>query len=169
MATDAEEVRFRTILKCFVAALIKLVGNPYLSATADSGPWAPAFGRPRCALAPFQRERAMSRSASSTTTQRNQLLAALSPADLNLLRPYLTPVALQLRKELEKPNRPIKDVYFIDTGIASVVAVQNGKLVEVGLIGCEGMSGTSVVLGGQSSAHSTDCPVAGDGQHISTA
>ena len=108
----------------------------------------------------------MSRSASSTTTQRNQLLAALSPADLNLLRPYLTPVALQLRKELEKPNRPIKDVYFIDTGIASVVAVQNGKLVEVGLIGCEGMSGTSVVLGGQSSPHSTYLQVAGDGQHI---
>ena len=57
-------------------------------------------------------------SVSSRTKPRNRLLAALSPADLNLLRPYLTPVALQLRKELEKPNRPIKDVYFIDTGIA---------------------------------------------------
>ena len=109
----------------------------------------------------------MSPSVSSRTKPRNRLLAALSPADLNLLRPYLTPVALQLRQELEKPNRPIKDVYFIDTGIASVVAVQNGKLVEVGLIGCEGMSGTSVVLGGQSSPHSTYLQVAGDGQHIS--
>jgi CRP-like cAMP-binding protein len=108
----------------------------------------------------------MSPPAASTTKPRNRLLAALSPADLNLLRPYLTPVPLKLRQELEKPNRPIKDVYFIDTGIASVVAVQNGKLVEVGLIGCEGMSGTSVVLGGQSSPHSTYLQVAGNGQHI---
>ena len=105
--------------------------------------------------------------AASTTKPRNRLLAALSSADLNLLRPYLTPVALKLRQDLEKPNRPIKDVYFIETGIASVVAVQNGKLVEVGLIGCEGMSGTSVVLGGHSSPHSTYLQVAGDGQHIS--
>src|SRR5437762_9866876 len=101
MATGAEGVRFVQTLKCFAAALYKALWEPYLSATADSGPWAPAFGRPRCALAPFQRERAMSRSASSRTTPRNQLLAALSAADLNLLRPYLTPVTLKLRQELE--------------------------------------------------------------------
>jgi hypothetical protein len=94
---------------------------------------------------------------------------ALSSADLNLLRPYLTPVPLKLRQELEKPNRRINDVYFIDAGMVSVVAVQNpAKLVEVGLIGCEGMSGTSAVLGGQSSPHLTYLQVAGDGQHIST-
>jgi hypothetical protein len=58
--------------------------------------------------------------AASTTKPRNRLLAALSPADLNLLRPYLTPVSLKLRQELEKPNRRINDVYFLDAGIASV-------------------------------------------------
>src|SRR5436190_2246390 len=92
MATGAGRgtVPYKTLK--FLSQLRIKVGG---SRTADSGPWAPAFG-PRCALAPFQRERAMSRSASSTTTPGNQLLAALSPADLNLLRPYLTPVALQL-------------------------------------------------------------------------
>jgi len=109
----------------------------------------------------------MSPSVSSRTKPRNRLLAALSPPDLNLLRPYLTPVLLKLRQELEKPNRRINDVYFVEAGIASVVAVQHGKLVEVGLIGCEGMTGTSVVLGGQSSPHSTYLQVAGNGQHIS--
>jgi hypothetical protein len=113
-------------------------------------------------------ERAMSPTpAASTTKPRNRLLAALSPPDLNLLRPHLTPVSLKLRQELERPNRRINDVYFVDAGIASVVAVQNpAKLVEIGLIGCEGMSGTSVVLGGQSSPHSTYLQVAGNGQHI---
>jgi CRP-like cAMP-binding protein len=104
----------------------------------------------------------------STTLPRNRLLAALSSADLNLLQPDLTPVALKLRKDLEKPNRRIDDVYFFDIGIASVVAVQSAaKRVEVGLIGCEGMTGIAVVLGGQSSPHSTYVQVSGDGHRIS--
>jgi CRP-like cAMP-binding protein len=106
--------------------------------------------------------------AQSTSRPRNRLLAALSAADLQLLQPHLTLVTLKLRFELEKPNRRIEDVYFIDAGIASVVAVQRQKeRVEVGLIGLEGMSGTSVVLKSISSPHSTYLQVAGEGQHIS--
>jgi CRP-like cAMP-binding protein len=98
---------------------------------------------------------------------RNQLLAALSQADLRLLRPNLTAVALKLGRDLEKPNQRIDDVYFIDAGIVSVVAVQRQQQrIEVGLIGREGMSGTSVVLGTQSSPHWTYLQVAGEGQHI---
>ena len=105
----------------------------------------------------------------STTLPRNRLLAALSSADLNLLQPDLTPVPLKLRQQLEKPNRRIDDVYFPDIGIASVVAVQrSAQRVEVGLIGCEGMTGTAVVLGGQSSPHATYVQATGDGHRIST-
>jgi CRP-like cAMP-binding protein len=104
----------------------------------------------------------------SATLPRNRLLAALSSADLDLLQRDLSPVPLKLRQELERPNRRIDDVYFLDAGIASVVAVQNGsERIEVGLIGREGMSGTSVVLGGRSSPLSTYMQVRGDGQHIS--
>jgi CRP-like cAMP-binding protein len=95
------------------------------------------------------------------------LLGALSPADLDLLRPDLEPVSLALRQDLEKPNRPIGDVYFPNIGIASVVAVQpKDKRVEVGLIGCEGMSGTAVVLGNDRSPHSTYMQVAGEGHRV---
>jgi CRP-like cAMP-binding protein len=112
---------------------------------------------------------ASSSASPSTTLPRNRLLAALSSADLNLLLRDLTPVPLKLRQDLEKPNRRIDDVYFLDTGIVSVVAVQaNAKRVEIGLIGCEGMTGTAVVLGGQSSPHSTYVQATGDGQRIST-
>jgi CRP-like cAMP-binding protein len=101
---------------------------------------------------------------------RNRLLAALTEADLDLIQPHLEPVSLDLRKDLEKPNRPIGDVYFPDIGIASVVAIQfDDTRVEVGLIGCEGMSGTSVVLGNDRSPHSTYMQVAGDGQRIAAA
>jgi CRP-like cAMP-binding protein len=106
----------------------------------------------------------------SVSRQRNKLLAALSAADLQLLQRHLEPVTLKLRQDLERPNRRIDNVYFIEAGVASVVAVQDRKeRVEVGLIGYEGMSGTSVVLGTQSSPHSTYLQVAGDGQRISAA
>jgi CRP-like cAMP-binding protein len=97
----------------------------------------------------------------------NRLLASLSIADFDLLEPHLEPVALGLRKHLEKPNRRIDAVYFPESGFASVVAVQsNGKEVEVGLIGREGMTGLPIVLGNHRSPHATYIQSAGMGQRI---
>ena len=106
----------------------------------------------------------------SSSPHRNRLLASLSPGDLGLMQRHLEPVSLKLRRDLEKPNRRIDDVYFMDSGIASVVAVQpDATRVEVGLIGCEGMSGTAVVLGNHRSPHATYIQVAGEGQRIAAA
>jgi CRP-like cAMP-binding protein len=74
---------------------------------------------------------------------------------------------MPLLKDLERPNRRIDAIYFMEAGIASVVAVQpDDTKIEVGLIGREGMSGISVVLGGDQSPHSTYMQVAGDGLQI---
>ena len=54
--------------------------------------------------------------------RKNQLLAALSNADLALLQPHLEPVELEVHKVLEQPNKPIKHSYFIERGLASIVA-----------------------------------------------
>ena len=98
---------------------------------------------------------------------RNRLLAALSPADLALLQPHLNSLAVAVRHEIERPNRRIDAVYFMDAGIASVVAVQADKTeVEVGLVGPEGMTGIAVVLGGDQSPHSTYIQFAGEAQRI---
>ena len=103
----------------------------------------------------------------SRSPDRNRLLASLSPADLGLLQPDLEPLTLKLRHVLEKPNKRIEHVYFVDGGIASVIAVQvKERDIKVGLIGCEGMSGTAVVLGDDRSPHSTYIQVAGEGQRI---
>jgi len=103
----------------------------------------------------------------SSSPHRNRLLASLSPGDLGLMQPHLEHVTLKLRHDLEKPNRRIDDVYFMDSGIASVVAVQSNQTrVEVGLVGCEGMTGTSVVLGSDRSPHATYIQVAGEAQRI---
>jgi CRP-like cAMP-binding protein len=103
----------------------------------------------------------------ASSPQRNRLLAALSPGDFALLQPHLQSIPMELRKDLERPNRRIETVYFLDAGIASVVAVQpDDTKIEVGLIGYEGMSGSAVVLGGDQSPHSTYMQVAGEGQRI---
>ena len=101
--------------------------------------------------------------------RKNRLLARLIPKDLDALRPLLQAVDLPLRFELEKPGRRIDSVYFIETGIASMVAIQsNGTRAEVGLIGFEGMSGVSVVLGDHQTPKSIDMQVAGVGHRISS-
>ena len=102
-------------------------------------------------------------------SRRNRLLASLSRDDLDLLQPNLEFVALGLRKDLEKPNKRIDAVYFPESGFASVVAVQsNGKQVEVGLIGREGMTGLPIVLGNHRSPHAVYVQAAGNGQCMSS-
>jgi CRP-like cAMP-binding protein len=98
---------------------------------------------------------------------RNRLLASLSEADFGLLQANLEPVTLELYKALEKPNRRIDHAYFIEAGFASVVGIQAKETkVEVGLIGHEGMTGISIVLGDHRSPDSTYIQVAGHGQRI---
>jgi CRP-like cAMP-binding protein len=97
----------------------------------------------------------------------NGLLASLSAGDHDLLAPHLESATLELRKSLERPNRRIGAAYFPEAGIASVVAIQsNGKRVEVGLIGREGMTGLPIVFGDHRSPHSAYVQVAGQGKCI---
>ena len=94
----------------------------------------------------------------------NKLLSSLSTSDFDLLAPHLEAVTLGLRKMLERPNKRIEAVYFPESGFASVVAIQrSGKQVEVGLIGCEGMTGLPIVLGNHRSPHATYIQAAGMG------
>lgn len=98
----------------------------------------------------------------------NRLLGALSSVDLAILTPHLQPVALPLRYDLERSQRRIENVYFMEAGIASVVAQQGDQTeVEVGLIGFEGMSGIAVLLGADQTPQATYMQVAGEGRKIS--
>jgi CRP-like cAMP-binding protein len=98
----------------------------------------------------------------------NRLLSRLSPADFGLLEPHLEAVDLPVRKQLEARNKRVVNVYFLESGIASVVANGAGeRSIEVGIIGREGMSGLSVVMGNNDRApHETYVQLAGNGQRI---
>src|SRR4051812_33479480 len=85
----------------------------------------------------------------------NRFLRSLSEADLSLLAPALEEVDLVLRQDLERPNKTIDHIHFLQSGIASVVANGNGTISEIGIIGCEGMTGHAVLLGVDQSPYST--------------
>ena len=97
---------------------------------------------------------------------KNRILSRLSAADMALLQPDLEPVELPLRHVLEVPSKPIRHSYFIEYGLASIIAVNGPKRLEVGLIGCEGVTGLSIVLGNDSSPNETFMQVAGNGIRI---
>jgi CRP-like cAMP-binding protein len=101
----------------------------------------------------------------------NHLLSNLSRQDFALLEPHLEPIDLPVRKVLEKRKRRIDHVYFIDAGFASVVANGSKKpSIEVGIIGREGMTGLSIVMGGvERAANETYMQAAGAGQQMPAA
>src|SRR5205814_2332738 len=100
----------------------------------------------------------------------NRILSRLSRQDLALLEPHLEAVDLPVRKPLEARRKRIDQVYFIEAGFASVVANGTSKpSIEVGIIGREGMTGLSVVMGHDRAQHATYIQVAGKGLRISAA
>jgi len=99
----------------------------------------------------------------------NRLLRSLTASDLASVSPRLKPVDLPLRFDLERPNKPIEHVYFLETGLASMVARGPRKRqLEVGMMGREGMTGQVVVLGDDRSPHSTFMQMAGNGHRIAS-
>ena len=84
---------------------------------------------------------------------RNRLLNTFAPADLALLRPHLRPVKFEQRQEMEAPELPIRHAYFMDEGIASVVAGAGSARAEIGMIGREGVTALAVVMGNHKSPH----------------
>jgi CRP-like cAMP-binding protein len=93
---------------------------------------------------------------------RNQLLQALHHDDFARLRPHLELISLAVHDVLVPPGIKFDFVYFIESGIGSVVATgADGKQIELGHIGREGLAGRSIVLGVDNTPDKTFVQVAG--------
>ena len=107
---------------------------------------------------------------SSRADVRNRLLAKLSPEDWALVAPHLEMVVLKERQVVEVPHKPITHVYFMETGVVSVVAVnEEDHRIEVGVIGREGMTGVSLVMGDDRAQHSAYLQIGGNGRRMPAA
>jgi CRP-like cAMP-binding protein len=77
---------------------------------------------------------------------KNTLLRALEPQVVSRLS--LSPVKFQLNFEMEHPHRPIRHLYFLETGMASMTATfKDGSQVEVSTFGFESVVGVSGLMG----------------------
>jgi CRP-like cAMP-binding protein len=91
-------------------------------------------------------------------------LASLSHHDYERLRPHLAALKLPYKYRLYEANGPIDCVYFIGTGVASLVTImRNGDAAEVGTFGNEGIIGLPVVFGDYQAPHSIYMQVSGAG------
>jgi CRP-like cAMP-binding protein len=82
----------------------------------------------------------------------NSLLAALPSEDYRSLLGALEPVTLTSGEVLHEPGGRIRHVYFPNGSQVSLLTVMaEGKALEVGLVGREGMVGIPLVLGAEAS------------------
>jgi CRP-like cAMP-binding protein len=77
----------------------------------------------------------------------NRLLVALPRDEYDRLRPRVEKVSLPLRDILYEANGYIAHVFFPLHGVVSLVIMDGGFTLEVGVIGNEGLVGTPVFLG----------------------
>jgi CRP-like cAMP-binding protein len=93
---------------------------------------------------------------------RNRLLALLPPDVLAQLAPKFSRVSLSLRQSLYVADQPIEAVFFFESGMASMVTqLDDGVQAEVGIIGFEGMTGTALLHGADSSFTDAFVQIAG--------
>jgi CRP-like cAMP-binding protein len=98
---------------------------------------------------------------------RNRILASLSNAEISRLSPNLSPLDLPAGTILMEPGQEIADVYFLETGLASVVVpMANGNIVEAGVTGNDGVIGLPILLGIKTTSTRTFMQVPGNGFKI---
>ena len=84
----------------------------------------------------------------SLTSTANRILKALPLEEYERLSANLEPVSMPLGEILCHPDERITHVYFPNRGTVSLVSnFDDGRSVEVGMVGNEGMFGVSVFLG----------------------
>jgi CRP-like cAMP-binding protein len=77
----------------------------------------------------------------------NALLNRLPPAEYQRLSPQLHHTSLEFHEILHRKGEPIRDVFFPGGGICSLVTpLADGSMVEMAMIGREGMVGASAAL-----------------------
>jgi CRP-like cAMP-binding protein len=97
----------------------------------------------------------------SSNGVRNALLSALDAAEFRRLRPQMEEVEMDFKQLIYEQNRPVKDVFFPNSGMVSMVTVLDEGMIETGTVGCEGMTGVPAALVGGASPGRAFCQIPG--------
>jgi len=100
----------------------------------------------------------------SESTEANRLLSLLRQEDRERLHRHLEHTVLEYKRLLYDSNQRIEFVYFIMSGVGSLVhTMTNGQAAEVGTIGNEGFVGLPILLGDERGPTSVYVQVPGAG------
>jgi hypothetical protein len=90
----------------------------------------------------------------SVPTTRNRLLQALPPGELDQLLPQFERMDVHKGDVLVSVGKPLEFAYFPEGGLSSnLMVTSEGRRIEVGCFGYEGMVSTATVLGSDRAAH----------------
>ena len=104
------------------------------------------------------------------TTVGNRLLAALPPADIDLLVPHFRKVALERDTVLVRSGDPVQRIYFPLSGlVAFIMDMPSGETVATAVVGNDGAAGLLSALGPTRSPVTTAVRIAGTALQISPA
>jgi len=99
----------------------------------------------------------------------NKILTGLRDAEFTHLMPLLQPVSLSAGERLSEAGETMRFIYFPENSVLSCQAeMQDGKSVEVGMIGFEGMAGIAAVADALPAVHSVNVSVGGSALRVCT-
>ena len=88
------------------------------------------------------------RTGPSAKAANNRILTSIPESEYAKLRPFLTLEYLSHHKTLHDPYKEMQNVYFLNDGLVSLlIETQDGKTVEVGAVGNNGMVGLPATFG----------------------
>ena len=92
----------------------------------------------------------------------NRLLSALWPSLSSDLKPYLTKVALERDMMLGRAGEAVEHAYFVESGLVSMRSAS----IDIGAVGCEGMTGVCLATGVDRSPYGYEVQIAGTGYRM---
>jgi CRP-like cAMP-binding protein len=104
------------------------------------------------------------RTSASGKPVRNSLLLSIPESEFLLIRPHLEFLTLPHLRVLHEPNETLQSAYFLNSGLVSLlIETREGKTVEVGIVGNEGIAGLELAVGLTRSPLREVVQIAGDG------
>jgi len=97
----------------------------------------------------------------------NRLLAALPREQSEQFFARLTPVRLRAGEVLYEPGDQVQQAYFLNSGVASLVSItEEGNVIEVGVVGSEGVIGAPVILRTEKMAYRVVVQITGEAMMV---
>ena len=98
----------------------------------------------------------------------NAILLTMPDNEFQAVRPHLQFTDLPQRASLHEANQKLEDVYFLNSGMVSLVfTTRSGESVEVGVVGNEGFTPVPIASGFRRSPHHAVMQIAGEGFKVS--